>query len=321
MPDHGLITVSELSKFYHGRGLSGHGKPLRAVDRVSFSIQEGETLGLVGESGCGKSTLGRVILHLIPASGGSVLYRGKDLLSLSKKDLRAMRRRIQIVFQDPYASLNPRMTVEEIVTAPLAVFKMGNRTQRREAALRILEEVGLSSHHLERFPHEFSGGQRQRIGIARALALNPEFVVFDEPLSALDVSVRAQVLNLLRSLRNRRKLTSLFISHDLSVVKHISDRIAVMYLGKLLEIAGKNELYENPLHPYTRGLIGAIPIPDTGRQRKGAELPGDVPDARHIPPGCRFHTRCCIAGKDCASAEPELRQIRPGHWVACGHIP
>jgi oligopeptide/dipeptide ABC transporter ATP-binding protein len=323
MPDGLLITVSELSKFYRGRGgiFAGRGKTLRAVDGVSFSIGEGETLGLVGESGCGKSTLGRVILRLIPASGGSVRYRGEELLSLPGKTLRAMRRRMQIVFQDPYASLNPRMTVEEIVTAPLLVFKTGNRTQRREKAVRALEEVGLSSRHLERFPHEFSGGQRQRIGIARALVLNPEFVVFDEPLSALDVSVRAQVLNLLRSLRGRRKLTSLFISHDLSVVKHISDRIAVMYLGKLLELAGKNELYENPLHPYTRGLIGAIPIPDAGRRRRGAELPGDVPSAYHIPSGCRFHTRCGIAREVCAASEPELRQTRPGHWIACHQIP
>ncbi|MDR3138593.1 MAG: ATP-binding cassette domain-containing protein [Treponema sp.] len=322
MDGNGLITVSGLSKFYQGRGsFLGEGKKiLRAVDGVSFSIREGETLGLVGESGCGKSTLGRIILRLIPASGGSVRYQGEELLDMPKKALRGMRRRMQIVFQDPYASLNPRMTVEEIVTAPLAVFKIGIKTERREAAARVLEEVGLSSRHLGRFPHEFSGGQRQRIGIARSLVLNPEFVVFDEPLSALDVSVRAQVLNLIRSLQNRRKLTSLFISHDLSVVKHISDRIAVMYLGKLLELADKHELYNHPLHPYTRGLIGAIPIPDTGRRRKRTELPGDVPSAYHIPQGCRFHTRCSMIREVCTVSEPELRQISAGHWAACHQI-
>jgi peptide/nickel transport system ATP-binding protein/oligopeptide transport system ATP-binding protein len=314
-----LIAVSGLTKWYRGRHGLFERKPklLRAVDNVHFDINRGETLGLVGESGCGKSTLGRVILRLIPADGGSVRYRETELQSLNRQALRDMRRKMQIVFQDPYGSLNPRMSVEEIVTAPLHSFKVETVARRREIAAAILEEVGLGSQHFNRFPHEFSGGQRQRIGIARALVLNPEFIIFDEPVSALDVSVRAQVLNLLRSLQIKRNLTSLFISHDLSVVKHISDRIAVMYLGKIVEIAGKNELYETPLHPYTTGLIGAIPIPDTNKRRRYTELSGDVPSAYTIPPGCRFHTRCGMAGELCKTTEPELRQYSPGHWAAC----
>ncbi len=314
-----LLETKALTKFFGGRKSLFNRNPrlVRAVDGIDLTINTGETLGLVGESGCGKSTLGRSILRLIPCTSGSVHYKGKEITSLPREQMRMMKQKMQIVFQDPYGSLNPRMTIQELVCAPLDVFRIGTRDERVEKVVAMLEQVGLGSHHLRRYPHEFSGGQRQRIGIARALILNPEFVVCDEPVSALDVSVRAQVLNLMRELQKKLGLTYLFISHDLSVVRHISDRVAVMYLGKIVEITGKHELYRNPLHPYTQALLSAIPIPDTDVPRHRVMLQGDVPSAYNPPSGCRFHTRCPHATKRCAQEVPVLVSIGEGHQVAC----
>ena len=314
-----LLEIRDLRKeFPVSKSLfSKKRKTLQALGGINLTIGEGETLGLVGESGCGKSTLGRTLLHLIPPTSGHVFYRGEDLEGYNKEQIREMRKKMQIIFQDPYGSLNPRMTVEQQVKAPLDVYHLGSEEERRERVLDMLERVGLGKQHLKRYPHEFSGGQRQRIGIARALILRPEFVVCDEPVSALDVSVRAQVLNLMAQLRRDLGLTFLFVSHDLSVVKHISDRVAVMYLGNIVEIAGRDQLYENPLHPYTKALLSAIPIPDKKVKRERIYLTGDVPSALNPPSGCRFHPRCPYAMPVCREQMPEMRQTEAGHQVAC----
>ncbi len=296
------------------------GKPLKvvhAVDRVNLSIYKGETIGVVGESGCGKSTLGRCILRLLNPTSGQVLYREEDITHYNKEQMRQMRRKMQLIFQDPYASLNPRMTVLELIKAPLDAFGIGSNQERIQKVREIMELVGMPENMMNRYPHEFSGGQRQRIVIARALVLDPEFVVCDEPVSALDVSVRAQVLNLIQELKKTKDLTYLFISHDLSVVKYISDRIAVMYLGRVAEIADKEELYQNPAHPYTKALLSAIPIPDVDNQMKREILTGDVPSPLNPPSGCYFHTRCKYAAERCRTECPELRDVGEGHMVAC----
>ena len=314
-----LLETKNLSKYFTGKKglLNRQPAQVKAVDHVSLTVNKGETLGLVGESGCGKSTLGRTILRLIPATEGQVLYNGEDILTYDKKKMWEMRRKLQIIFQDPYSSLNPRMTVYDLISAPLEVYKIGTKAERREMVEEILQEVGLDKQYLNRFPHEFSGGQRQRIGIARALILNPEFVVCDEAVSALDVSVRAQVLNLMRDMQQKKNLTYLFISHDLSVVRHISDRIAVMYLGSVAEVAEKAQLYSNPMHPYTKALLSAIPLPDVKKKRQRIILQGDVPSAYNPPSGCKFHTRCPYATDRCKQEIPVLRQMEKGHQVAC----
>ena len=314
-----LLETKNLSKYFTGKKGLLNRQPAqeKAVDHVSLSVRKGETLGIVGESGCGKSTLGRTILRLIPATEGQVMYNGEDILTYDKKKMWEMRRKLQIIFQDPYSSLNPRMTVYDLISAPLEVYKIGTKAERREMVEEILQEVGLDKQYLNRFPHEFSGGQRQRIGIARALILNPEFVVCDEAVSALDVSVRAQVLNLMRNMQQKKNLTYLFISHDLSVVRHISDRIAVMYLGSVAEVAEKAQLYSNPMHPYTKALLSAIPLPDVKKKRQRIILQGDVPSAYNPPSGCKFHTRCPYATDRCKQEIPVLRQMEKEHQVAC----
>ena len=314
-----LLETKNLSKYFTGKKglLNRQPAQVKAVDHVSLTVNKGETLGLVGESGCGKSTLGRTILRLIPATEGQVLYNGEDILTYDKKKMWEMRRKLQIIFQDPYSSLNPRMTVYDLISAPLEVYKIGTKAERREMVEEILQEVGLDKQYLNRFPHEFSGGQRQRIGIARALILNPEFVVCDEAVSALDVSVRAQVLNLMRNMQQKKNLTYLFISHDLSVVRHISDRIAVMYLGSVAEVAEKAQLYSNPMHPYTKALLSAIPLPDVKKKRQRIILQGDVPSAYNPPSGCKFQTRCPYATDRCKQEIPVLRQMEKEHQVAC----
>jgi oligopeptide/dipeptide ABC transporter ATP-binding protein len=313
-----LVEVRQLRKYFDSgaRGLAG-ATVIKAVDGVSFSIPRGETFGLVGESGCGKSTTGRCILRLIEPTSGQVFFAGEDLLSLGSKELRLRRRDMQIIFQDPYSSLNPRMTVGEIVGEPLAIHRISGRRARRERVNELLSLVGLQSEHSTRYPHEFSGGQRQRIGIARALALDPKFIVCDEPVSALDVSVQAQIVNLLQDLQHRLNLTYLFISHGLSVVEHISTKVGIMYLGKLVEVATSREIFRNPMHPYTRALISAIPVPDPDSPRRAGGLKGEVATALNLPSGCRFRTRCSHAEPQCAESEPELIEVAPGHWVAC----
>ena len=312
-----LLETKDLSKYFTAKKglLNLQPSVVKAVDHVSLSVKRGETLGLVGESGCGKSTLGRTILRLIPATEGQVLYNGEDILTYDKKKMWEMRRKLQIIFQDPYSSLNPRMTVYDLISAPLEVYRIGTKEERREMVEEILQEVGLDKQYLNRFPHEFSGGQRQRIGIARALILNPEFVVCDEAVSALDVSVRAQVLNLMRNMQQKKNLTYLFISHDLSVVRHISDRIAVMYLGSVAEVAEKAQLYSNPMHPYTKALLSAIPLPEVKKKRQRIILEGDVPSAYNPPSGCKFHTRCPYATDRCKEEIPVLQEVEKGHKV------
>jgi len=315
-----LIVVKDLVKYFPVRGglLQRVVAWVKAVDGVSFSIKKGETLGLVGESGCGKTTVGRTILRLIPATAGQVFFEGQDLLALSKRELKHRRRDLQIIFQDPYSSLDPRIPVGQSIGEGLLVHGMKDSRERYQRVLEALNRVGLQSFHARRYPHEFSGGQRQRIGIARALALDPEFIVCDEPVSALDVSIQSQVLNILRKLQKDLGLTYLFIAHNLSVVEHISDRVAVMYVGKLAEVADRETLYRDPQHPYTRALMSAIPIPDPTLKRERIILKGDVPSPLNPPSGCRFHPRCPVAIHNvCAEQEPELKEISKGHWVAC----
>lgn len=315
-----LIEVRNLKQYFPVSDGLFSKKYVKAVDDVSFYIEKGETLGLVGESGCGKTTAGRTILRLYEPTGGQILYDGKDI---TKADMLPYRKKMQIVFQDPYASLNPRMTVGDIVGEPIDIHKLAaSKKERSDKIMQMLEHVGLNNEHANRYPHEFSGGQRQRIGIARALAVNPEFIVCDEPISALDVSIQAQIVNMFEQLQEEMGLTYLFIAHDLSIVKHISRRIGVMYLGKLVEIADSYELTSQPAHPYTKSLISAIPIPDpqTSRKKKRIVLEGDVPSPLNPPSGCRFRTRCPYATEICAKEEPKLRQIGNGHFAACHHI-
>jgi len=316
-----LLKVENLVKHFPIKGglLARTVDKVHAVDGVSFELQAGETLGVVGESGCGKSTTGRCILRLIEPTSGEVTFQGQSVTHAGKEELRALARDMQIIFQDPYASLNPRMTVSAIIGEALTIHKLTKTRQEYDARIvQLLETVGLSADHMRRYPHEFSGGQRQRIGIARALAVDPKLVVCDEAVSALDVSIQAQVINLLEDLRAQFNLTYIFIAHDLSVVEHISHRVAVMYLGRIVEIAPAQLLYTNPLHPYTEALLSAVPIPDPKVKRKRIMLQGDVPSPIHPPPGCHFHTRCPIAKKGlCDVEKPELKQSAPGHWVSC----
>jgi len=311
---HELVRVRGLVKHFP---VEGSLDVLRAVDGVSFEIFRGETLGLVGESGCGKSTAGRCLLRLIEPTKGEIAFDGRDVTTMGKRDLRELRREMQIIFQDPHASLNPRMKIGDIIAEPLMIHKIGTKPKRRERVAELLRRVKLDPGYATRYPHEFSGGQLQRIGVARALALNPKLIVADEPVSALDVSVQAQVVNLLQDLQKELGLTYLFISHGLAVVEHISTRVAVMYLGRIVEVADAVDLYKNPLHPYTQALLSAIPIPDPKAKRDRIILKGDVPTARNPPSGCRFRTRCPLAIDECARIDPELRELSPGHSVAC----
>ena len=314
-----LIQVQHLKKYFPVRAgvmqrVVAH---VQAVDDVSFAIKKGETLGMVGESGCGKTTVGRTMLRLIEPTEGSVIYGGRDLFKLKSNELKAYRRDLQIIFQDPYASLDPRVPIGESVMEGLHIHNVGTPKERVEIVMETLKKVGLEDYHARRFPHEFSGGQRQRIGIARALALRPKFIVCDEPVSALDVSIQSQVLNILKDLQREFSLTYLFIAHNLSVVEHISDRVAVMYLGKMVELADRDELYRDPKHPSTQALMSAIPVPDPKLKRKRLILKGDLPSPLNPPSGCRFHPRCPIADKICSEKEPEFLELKPGHWVAC----
>ncbi len=318
-----LLEVRNLKKYFpikRGIVFSRHVGDVKAVDGISFNIKKGETVGLVGESGCGKSTVARVIIRLLEPTDGEIIFEGTDITKLPQSELRKLRRDMQIIFQDPYSALNPRMTVSEIIGEPLEVHKVVNNSKEKQKRIQeLLELVGLAPYHANRYPHEFSGGQRQRIGIARALALNPKFIVADEPTSALDVSVRAQIINLMQDLQKELGLTYLFISHDLSVIRHICDRILVMYLGKLVEIAPNEELYNSPLHPYTQALLSAVPIPDpeVAEKRKKVILLGDVPSPVNPPSGCRFHPRCPYVMDICSKVEPQLKEINKGHFTAC----
>jgi oligopeptide/dipeptide ABC transporter ATP-binding protein len=317
-----LIRVENLVKYFPMRGgiLQRRISWVQAVDDVSFTVKRGETVGLVGESGCGKTTVGRTMLRLLEPTSGQVTFDGTDVFSLGGSKLKAMRRNMQIIFQDPYSSLDPRMPVGESIAEGLKIHRIGTPQERRDLVVSTLRKVGLEEYHSRRYPHEFSGGQRQRIGIARALALQPKFIVCDEPVSALDVSIQSQVLNILKDLQREFGLTYLFIAHNLSVVEHISDRVAVMYLGKMVEMTTREELFRSPLHPYTQALMSAIPIPDPHLRRQRILLAGDVPSPLNPPSGCRFHPRCPVAIDHCAVQEPVYREVSPSHWAACWRI-
>jgi peptide/nickel transport system ATP-binding protein/oligopeptide transport system ATP-binding protein len=314
-----LLRVDNLVKHYPIRGglLQRTIAQVKAVDGISFNVKKGETLGLVGESGCGKTTVGRTLLRLIPATGGKVYFDGKDIFSLNGNEMKAMRKDMQIIFQDPYSSLDPRMPIGESVGEGLLVHGMRDTKKRNDMVMEMLKRVGLEDYHAKRYPHEFSGGQRQRIGIARALALRPRFIVCDEPVSALDVSIQAQVLNLLKDLQKDFGLTYLFIAHNLAVVEHISDRVGVMYVGKMVELTDRDSLFADPLHPYTKALLSAIPMPDPTLKRERMILQGDVPSPVNPPKGCRFHPRCPFAVDKCKVEDPPLKELKPGHFAAC----
>ena len=314
-----LLEIRDLRKHFPvGEGLLSRNRGvLKAVDGVNLTVEEGETLGLVGESGCGKSTLGRAILRLIEPTSGEVIFQGKNLLTLSQRELRAMRRQMQIIFQDPYASLNPRMRVGDIVGEGLEIHKLAKGRAKRDRVNELLHQVGLREDHYDRYPHEFSGGQRQRIGIARALAVSPKFIVCDEPVSSLDVSIQAQIINLLQELQEKMHLTYLFISHDLRVVEHISHRVAIMYLGKVVEIAKSDTIYQDAKHPYTKALLSAVPMPDTSKKKERVILEGDVPSPVNPPSGCTFHPRCSYREAICDKSEPPLEFDSAGHGVSC----
>ena len=322
-PENGqpLIEVRDLKQYFNINMGLFKSKPLKAVDGVSFSIQKGETLGLVGESGCGKTTVGRTLLHLYKPTAGEIYYKGKKIVT--KHDINEFRKKAAMVFQDPYSSLNPRMTVSDIIGEPLDIHKLyANKQERTEKILELMDHVGLNSEHASRYAHEVSGGQRQRIGIARALAINPDFIVCDEPVSALDVSIQAQVINMFDELQDKMGLSYLFIAHDLLVVRHISNRIAVMYLGKMVELADANEIYDHPLHPYSKALMSAVPVPDPkiARANQRIALGGDIPSPLNAPSGCPFRTRCPYATEQCAAEMPEFREVSKGHFVACHHM-
>jgi oligopeptide transport system ATP-binding protein len=323
MAEKPLLDVKHLKKHFPIKGgvFSKTIGYVYAVDDINFTLEKGETLGLVGESGCGKSTTGRTILRLIEPTDGAIYFEGQDITNLDKSAMRALRREMQIIFQDPYASLNPRMTVGSIIGEPLEIHKIAKGSEKEERVASLLQKVGLRAEDMRKYPHEFSGGQRQRIGIARALALNPKLIVCDEPVSALDVSIQAQVINLLEDLQAEFGLSYLFIAHNLNVVEHISDRVAVMYLGQIVELASDEELYKNPQHPYTEALLSAVPIPDPTVKKKRIILEGDVPSPINPPKGCHFHTRCMYKDKICEEVEPEFKDIGGGHWVACHFRP
>ena len=314
-----LLKVNGLKKYFpiNGGILSRKQGEVKAVDDVSFYVKKGETLGIVGESGYGKSTTGRLLMRLMDPTEGSIVFEDKEIMKMSKSELKAVRRDIQMVFQDPYASLNPRHTVKKILEEPLIVHGVGNKEERRKRIREMMDVVGLSTYHLDRYPHQFSGGQRQRIGIARALMTKPKLIIADEPVSALDVSIQAQVLNLLKDIQAEFGLTYIFIAHDLGVVRHISDRVGVMYLGKLVELADSEEVYTNPLHPYTKALLSSVPIPDPDIKRERIELTGDIPSASNPPSGCAFHTRCVYAMDACKSIHPVYQDVEKGHYAAC----
>ena len=314
-----LLKVDSLKKYFpiYSGLFARVNSHVKAVDNVSFEVYEGETLGIVGESGCGKSTTGRVLMRLTEPTDGNVTFNDVNLTSLSSEEMRKIRRDIQMVFQDPYASLNPRHTIEKILEEPLIVHGIGNKQERKKKVLEYLKIVGLSEYHAKRYPHQFSGGQRQRVGIARALMTNPKLIIADEPVSALDVSIQAQVLNLMKKLQEDLKLTYIFIAHDLGVVRHISDRVAVMYLGRIVELAESESLYDKPLHPYTQALLSAVPIPDPKYKGEQVLLKGDIPSPSNPPTGCTFHTRCPFATEECKQKVPVLQEIKPGHSVAC----
>ncbi|CAM3858659.1 ABC transporter ATP-binding protein [Mesobacillus zeae] len=314
-----LLEVAGLKKYFplHGGFFGKKTGDVKAVDDISFFVKKGETLGLVGESGCGKSTTGRMLMRLIEPTEGSVRFDGKELVGLGSKEMRETRKDMQMVFQDPFASLNPRHTVEQILEEPLIVHGIGTSAERKQRVGEMLEVVGLSSYHAKRYPHQFSGGQRQRIGIARALMTNPKLIIADEPVSALDVSIQSQVLNLLEDLQQEFQLTYIFIAHDLGVVRHISDRVGVMYLGRLVEITDSDRLYEEPLHPYTKALLSAVPVPDPGQRKEPVLLTGDMPSPENPPMGCAFHTRCRECMAICSEERPVLKEITPGHFAAC----